>query len=208
MKNKLLMAALGAAALIAALGGCGDGAGDSPEVSPITFTGTWVDPTWVPETDPASSDSRGGIFAHLPAQKIAQYSIDNSSIPPVDIPVPAGRVFTVNPDWTFSCTGGFSQYPITIGLATIVPPLVVEGMITYEGDLFYRIPPTRAYVNLERLRVLDPDQADVTLPPDTVASFQEYARISYGFGDKLVIDDMPETATNAKGILRGIWTEQ
>ncbi|MDR3122189.1 MAG: hypothetical protein LBU16_00205 [Treponema sp.] len=195
MKKETRLLFLGALVL-ALLGGCdNDAGGDLPE-SPITFDGKWGDPN--------PTGSRFEIFKHAPNQGIPENALGAGS-PAIHYPVP--RVFTVNPDWTFTYTGGFSQAKISLGgVLTLYPRLVVKGRISYVEDQFYFITPTSATVDLTEISALA--GANVDLPPETVASFQEYAHIYYDAGGKLVIDDMPQTITNGKGILVGTWTKQ
>ncbi|MDR3173736.1 MAG: hypothetical protein LBU19_05770 [Treponema sp.] len=175
-------------------GGCDNGGG-LPE-SPITFDGKWGDP------NPA--DSRFEIFKHAPNQGIPENALGAGSSA---IPYPAPRVFTVNPDWSFTYTGGFSQAKIKLAdNFYLYPRLVVRGRISYVEGQFYTITPTSATVDLREIAALAGNNVD--LPPETVASFQEYAHIYYDAGGKLVIDDMPQTITNGKGILYGAWIKQ
>jgi hypothetical protein len=215
MKRKTCFLLIAAVTLIAILGGCNNDSDELLLKPPIDFTGEWGDPTWYD----GDVHSRGRIFVHYPSGQEA--SVTGGSSLGLVLP-PVSRVFTVNPDWTFEYTGGFSQarqdlseqvknnaggvldgaYAAGLIVAWFAPPVRVEGTITYEGDGFYAINPKTATVLLS-----DFGMDDMTRPPDTVTSFEEYAKISYD-ADKLVIDDMPETVTNAKGILRGIWTKQ
>jgi hypothetical protein len=203
MKKKTCLLLIAAVTLIVILGGCDNDGSDLP-VSPITFTGTWVNPTWTG----GDADSRFKIFMHDPGQKIPgaiMASITYGAIN-TDLLYPVPRVFTVNPDWTFTYTGGFSQAKINVGV-DLYPRIVVKGTISYAEGQFYTIAPTSATIDLTDIQILNPGN-NVDLPPETVTSFEEHAKIYYDASGKLVIDDMPQTVTNAKGILRGIWTKQ
>jgi hypothetical protein len=226
MKRRIRFLLIAAVTLIAILGGCDTGNGDNPSVPPITFTGTWVEPTWFDGDVNSRMHSRFNIFEHYPTpQKIFVDTEPNGSFEydtGYDFPA-APRVFTVNPDWTFTYTGGFAQArqnlvaevkAMAAGAldsfsdnqiyAIFVPPVRVEGIIAYEEGDFYAIIPKKATVILEGL---GGGMDNMVLPPETVMSFEESAVISMA-GGYLIIDDMPQTVTNAKGILRGIWTKQ
>ncbi|MDR2160358.1 MAG: hypothetical protein LBP23_09875 [Treponema sp.] len=203
MKRRTCFLLIAAVTLIAIMGGCDDGGGlPGP---PIAFTGSWVDPTWTG----GDVNSRFNIFIHDPGQKIpgAVMNILTSGAITSDLLYPVPRVFTVNPDWTFTYTGGFGQNPISAGV-TLYPRIVVKGTISYAEGQFYTITPTAATIDLTEIAALPGVGANISLPPETVASFEEYAKIYYDDAGKLVIDDMPQTVVNAKGILRGIWTKQ
>jgi hypothetical protein len=199
MKRKTCFLLIAAVTLIAILGGCDDGGGLPG--SPITFTGTWGDPTW---TDSYGQDSRFEIFKHAPAQGIPANGLYSGS-PAIPYPVP--RVLTVNPDWSFTYTGGFAQAKIELAPGFyLYPRIVVKGTITWAEGQFYTITPTSGTIDLTEIAFLAGDNVD--LPPETVGSFEEYVKISYDAARNLVIDDMPQTVTNGKGIMRGIWTQQ
>jgi hypothetical protein len=208
MKRKIRFLLIAAVTLIAILGGCDTGNGDNLSVPPITFTGTWVDPTWFDGPVIDRPNSRFNIFMHVPGQKIdgAVMNMITGGAITTDLPYPVPRRLTVNPDWTFTYTGGFGQNPISIGPVTLYPRIVVKGTISYAEGQFFTITPTSGTIDLTDLEVLNAGE-NINLPPETVASFEEYASISKA-GGRLIIDDMPQTVTNAKGILRGIWTKQ
>ncbi|MDR2160235.1 MAG: hypothetical protein LBP23_09260 [Treponema sp.] len=190
MKHKVLIAALGAAALLM-LGTCDNGTtpvGDL--VSPITFTGTWET-----GTDSVYTIVRGPRYLTVNEDWSFTYTCGDDNGTPT------------NP---MDDTGGFSQAKIDMGSGNYYyPPIVVKGKLIYDGDGYYIFAPDSGYIDLQILYNISAAPVDkIDLPDATVQTFREHAKIFYVAADQLKMVDNGDEVADGIGFLEGTWAKQ